>query len=330
MKKSVFRFAAVALLCTLCIAPSWAQTSRATLSGNVSDPTGGRVPNARVELTNQDQNVVRNAVANGSGFYEFEAVDPGNYKVKITFTGFSTFETAPFALGAAQLANIDATLKVGDTSTIVEVSADTVQLQTEGPARSGTISSTQATELPIATRNPVSLALTLPGVSTSRGGFGSSTFVVNGGRGRSNNFLLDGTENNDISVAGQAFQVTNTDAVSQVSVQTSNFDAEFGRAGGAVVNTITKSGTNTLHGTASFLVESTRINAITNQEALNTDVQKRCHPLPGTGPHAEVIGGEGIPRFPGDRLAGLERCPGAVRIVHLQDFALSPDVAAAQ
>ena len=71
---------------------------------------------------------------------------------------------------------------------------------------------------------------------------------MNGARGRSNNFLLDGTENNDISVAGQAFQVKIPDAVQEVSIQTANYDAEFGRAGGAVVNTIIKSGTNDFHG----------------------------------------------------------------------------------
>ena len=116
-------------------------------------------------------------------------------------------------------------------------------------------------------------SLTLPGVSTNRFGLGISTFSVNGSRGRSNNFLLDGTENNDISVAGQAFQVTNPDAVQEISVQTGNYDAEYGRAGGAVVNTITRSGTNAYHGTAGYLIESTRFDAITTIQALDPAVQ---------------------------------------------------------
>src|SRR5262249_62333534 len=116
--------------------------------------------------------------------------------------------------------------------------------QPEAPARGRNIDATRLTELPIATRNPVSLALTLPGVSTNRFSTGVQSFSANGGRGRSNNFLIDGTENNDISVAGQGFQIKNPDAVKEVSVQTSNYDAEFGRAGGAVINTITRSGSN--------------------------------------------------------------------------------------
>ena len=271
-----------ALVILLSCPPIWAQTSRASLSGNVTDPSGAIVVTAKVQLTIVDQNVVRNTDVNSSGVYQFDAVDPGNYKLKVTANGFSVYETRTFLLTGAQVATIDPRLEVGAANTIIEVAADAVLLQTEAPARGGTIAPTQATQLPIASRNPVSLALTLPGVSTSRGGFGQSTFVVNGGRGRSNNFMLDGTENNDISVAGQAFEVTNTDAVREVSVQTSNFDAEFGRAGGAVVNTITKSGSNAFHGTAGYLAESTRLNAITNQEALNADVAKRGHPLPGT------------------------------------------------
>src|SRR4029078_2824186 len=128
------------------------------------------------------------------------------------------------------------------------------------------IDEVKITELPFAGRNPVTLAQTLPGVSSNRYGFGVGTFSVNGSRGRSNNFLIDGTENNDISVAGQAFQITNPDAVQEVSVQTANFDAEFGRAGGAVINTITKSGGNDFHGSLSYLLDSTYDDAITNTQ----------------------------------------------------------------
>ena len=124
--------------------------------------------------------------------------------------------------------------------------------------------------------------MTLPGVTTNRNGFGNATFAVNGARGRSNNFLIDGTENNDISVAGQAFQITNPDAVQETTVQTSNFDSEFGRAGGAVVNIVTRSGTNSIHGTASYLIESTVADAISNLQAQDPAVLKRGHPLAGT------------------------------------------------
>jgi outer membrane receptor protein involved in Fe transport len=96
--------------------------------------------------------------------------------------------------------------------------------------------------LPYASGNPVSLALTMPGITTSKYATPTATFVVNGGRGRSNNFMIDGTDNNDISIAGQLLTIINPSSVQEVSVQTSNYDAEFGRAGGAVVNVITRSG----------------------------------------------------------------------------------------
>jgi hypothetical protein len=110
--------------------------------------------------------------------------------------------------------------------------------------RGGNISTRQITDLPIATNaaatnQPCRSCADAAGVSSNRSGVGIGTFSVNGARSRSNNFLLDGTENNDISVAGQGAQINNTDVVQEVSVQTSNYDAEFGRAGGAVINVIT-------------------------------------------------------------------------------------------
>lgn len=155
-------------------------------------------------------------------------------------------------------------------------------LQYEAPVRGGNLTSAVLTTLPVSSRDPVQLALTLPGVSTNRFGFGVGTFVVNGSRGRSNNFMVDGTENNDVSVAGQLSQILNPDAVAEVSVQTSNFDAEYGRAGGAVVNTITKSGTNDVHGSLSYVLDATIDDAITNTQSLNDEVKKRGHPFPGT------------------------------------------------
>ena len=171
-------------------------------------------------------------------------------------------------VNANQTSAVDAQLAPGEQQVTVDVVSEAgAALQTEAPVRGGNISTQQVTELPFATRNPVALALTLPGVSSNRGGFGVGTFSVNGARGRSNNFLIDGTENNDISVAGQGFQITNPDAVQEVSVQTSNYDSEFGRSGGAVVNTITKSGTNEFHGTLSYLLDSRVDDAITSSES---------------------------------------------------------------
>ncbi|MFN2510508.1 MAG: carboxypeptidase regulatory-like domain-containing protein [Pyrinomonadaceae bacterium] len=199
------------------------------------------------------------------GIYRFDAVDLGPYSLSITASGFGELTKTGIIVNANQTSTVDAQLEPGGQQVTVDVVSEAgAALQTEAPVRGGNISTTQVTELPFAGRNPVALALTLPGVSSNRGGFGVGTFSVNGARGRSNNFLIDGTENNDISVAGQGFQITNPDAVQEVSVQTSNYDSEFGRAGGAVVNTITKGGTNEFHGTLSFFLDSTRDDAITS------------------------------------------------------------------
>ena len=165
----------------------------------------------------------------------------------------------------AGIRTIDAKLEIGTQNQVIEVSGDAVTLQVDSPVRSSPINSKQITELPFSGRNPVALALTVPGVSTSRIGVGGTgSFSMNGSRSRSNNFLIDGTENNDISVAGEAFSITLPDMVQETSVQTSNYDAEFGRAAGAVVNVVTND------------------DAITTTQGLDPAVQKRGKPLSGT------------------------------------------------
>jgi hypothetical protein len=270
-----------ALFCLSLTAMS--QTSRGTVTGTVTDPNSAVIAGATVTLTNTETNVSRTTVSNEEGFYRFDAVDLGTYSVKISSTNFSDVLKTGVEVRANQVSDVGAQMQPGSQQVTVDVTADAGQLlQTEAPVRGGNIEAAKITELPFAGRNPVSLALTLPGVSSNRFGFGVGTFSVNGSRGRSNNFLIDGTENNDISVAGQAFQITNPDAVQEVSVQTSNYDAEFGRAGGAVVNTITKSGGNDYHGSLSYLLDSTHDDAITNIQAQDPAVQLRGHPLPGT------------------------------------------------
>lgn len=245
-----------------------AQTSRGTVSGTVADPTGAVISGASVTLTNIATTVERTTVTTDEGFYRFDAVDPGSYSIKFTATGFGEVIKTNIPIEGGQTVEVNAPLAPGGQQVTVDVTAEgTALLQTEAPVRGGNIETKRVTELPYAGRNPVALALTLPGVSTNRGGAGASTFSVNGARGRSNNFLIDGTENNDISVAGQGFQITNPDAVQEVSIQTSNYDAEFGRAGGGVINTVTKSGTNDFHGTINFLYDTTYDDALTSGQS---------------------------------------------------------------
>lgn len=262
---------------------AFGQTSRGTVTGTVTDATGAVISGASVTLTNTGTNLTRSTVTNKEGFYRFDAVDLGDYKVKIAAQGFADITKTNILVTANQTANINSQLSIGTQELVVDVTSETgTSLQTETVVRGGNIDSKRIMELPFQNLNPTQLALTLPGVSTERFGFSQNTYSINGSRGRSNNFMIDGTENNDISVAGQAFDIKIPDAVVEVSVQTSNFDAEFGRAGGGVFNTITKSGTNKFHGTASWRYDSTRDDAITNIQSLDPAIQKRGYAPYGT------------------------------------------------
>jgi Carboxypeptidase regulatory-like domain len=280
MKNRILAFALVLLTLPF---TTFAQTSRGSVSGVVTDPTGAVISGATVVLTNTATTVSRSTVTNDEGLYRFDAVDLGTYLVKFTAPNFGAVVKSNVVVSANLTSTVDAQLAPGTQELSVDVTAESGALiQTDAPVRGGNIDATRITELPIAGRNPVAFALTLPGVSTNRFAFGVGTFSVNGGRGRSNNFLIDGTENNDISVAGQGFQIKNPDAVSEVSVQTSNYDAEFGRAGGAVINAITKSGTNQYHGTLSWQYDSTRDDAITNTQSTDPEIKLRGYPPYGT------------------------------------------------
>ncbi|HET9789518.1 MAG TPA: TonB-dependent receptor, partial [Pyrinomonadaceae bacterium] len=288
----------IAMLLSLALVVQ-AQTSRGTVSGTVADTTGAVVSGASVTLTNTETTLSRTAVTNDAGFYRFDAVDLGTYSLTISASGFGTVTKTGVVVNANQTSAVDAQLAPGEQQVTVDVVSEAgAALQTEAPVRGGNISTTQVTELPFSTRNPVSLALTLPGVSSNRGGFGVGTFSVNGARGRSNNFLIDGTENNDISVAGQGFQITNPDAVQEVSVQTSNYDSEFGRSGGAVVNTITKSGTNEFHGSLSYLLDSRVDDAITSSESRDPEIAENGLPFGIENIYSGTLGGPlFLPRF---------------------------------
>jgi outer membrane receptor protein involved in Fe transport len=294
-----FRLTTLLLSILLAAAAASAQTSRGTVSGNLTDPNGAVVSGANVTLTNLETNVSRSTTSNSEGFYRFDAVDPGTYSVKINAPGFAEVTKTNVPVLANQVADVSAQVAVGGTEITIDVTADGgALLQTESPVRGGNIVAAQITQLPVSGRNPVALALTLPGVSSNRGGFGVGTFSVNGARGRSNNFLIDGTENNDISVAGQGFQITNTDAVQEVSVQTTNFDAEFGRSGGAVVNVITRGGTNDLHGTLSYLLDSRVDDAVTSSESRDPDIRANGLPFGIENIFSGTVGGPAyFPRF---------------------------------
>jgi Carboxypeptidase regulatory-like domain/TonB-dependent Receptor Plug Domain len=242
------------------------QTSRGTVTGVVTDSNGAIVPNANIELKQLSTNQTRTATSNNEGIYRFDAVDLGVYEVTISTSGFKTLVRKNVEIQANRVVTIDGKLEVGTDTVTVEVeSSSSDLLQIGDTTRGGNIVARDIAKLPSAGLNPYTLARTLPGVTTATGSgaeFGNSAqFSINGQRPRGNNYLVDGVENNDISVTGPSIVNSNEDAVQEVSIQTGLFSAEFGRAGGGVFNTITKSGTNQFHGTGKWLYLSQAFNA---------------------------------------------------------------------
>lgn len=264
------------LLVIVCVMVSgfvFGQTSRGTLTGTVTDSSGAVVVKATVTITQAGTNLTRQTTTNEAGIYRFDAVDLGTYTLSVQGAGFAREEMSGIAIQAAHTTNIDVSLKVGAASEVVTVEASgfEVLLQTSEQVRGANLSERTVSTLPVPSLDSLTLAQLLPGVSIinqNLGGFinqsGTYAFAVNGQRPRGNNFMIDGVENNDISVTGPAFTITNPDAVQEINIQTSNFSAEFGRAGGAVFNQVTKSGTNDLHGTATYIYTGSAFASLTH------------------------------------------------------------------
>ena len=269
MKEFRFTFIATVLITLLALSSvALAQTSKGFVVGTVLDQNGGAVPGASVKITNKETGVVRETTAQSDGSFRLDAVDPGTYSVEISGTGFKTATRASVSVSAAQTTDVSSQLEVGNPSEIVTVSSnDSVELQTSDGTRVSTLNQKEITELPVAGLNPVNLVFTLPGVVDPgglAGGFVQGTeFSVNGLRPRANNQLIDGLENNDNSITGQSYQPTVRDGYSEVTILGSNFSAEYGRAGGAVVNVITRSGSNEFHGSGYDVIQNSAFSSLT-------------------------------------------------------------------
>lgn len=258
------------LICLSFAAIAFGQTSKGFIVGSVVDPNGAAVTNAAVKITNKATGANRETVSGGDGNYRLDAVDPGTYTMTITVSGFQTTTRENIVVAAAQTAEVPITLTLTGASATVEVTADsTVGLQTTGGERSNTFEQRQITELPVAGLNPTNLVFTLPGVidigKTAAGGFAQGTeFSVNGLRGRANNQLIDGLDNNDNAITGQSYQPTVRDGYNEVAILQSNYSAEYGRAGGAIVNVTTRSGTNRFRGSVYDVIQNSAFNSLTS------------------------------------------------------------------
>ena len=233
------------------VLPLELQAQTAAISGTITDSSGAVVTGAEVTARNLATNSSRTASSSSTGAYSITNLEVGAYEVAAKKDGFKTFRLSSVELTVAQVTTIDAVLQPGTASEEVTVQANTVApIDLETSQVSNLVDQQQMKDLPLITRDPYSLVLLSPGTSQTNTGLGG--FTVNGSRERNNNFMLDGVDNNDTSVPGIPDGVlgANPDSTEEFRVITNNFNAEYGRNTGAIIEVVTKSGTNSFHGGA--------------------------------------------------------------------------------
>ncbi len=266
----VSRVALLAACATLAV-PAFAQFDSGAVLGSVRDNSGALVAGARVELTvvGKGTHIVRQADSNGA--FEFDSLQPGDYVLLVSSAGFSGSKTDSFHIDAGTRRRVDLALTLGQVSDTVTVTGAAATLETETSDRGQTIQGEEAVTLPLNGRSYADLAQLVPGVRRSLIATVASTpprdasYNVNGLTSMDNSFLLDGIDNNAYQEANQGYSnqavIPSPDALSEFRVQTDNYSAEYGRAGGAIVNATTRSGSNALHGAAYDYLRNTVLNA---------------------------------------------------------------------
>ncbi|CDM64377.1 TonB-dependent receptor [Pyrinomonas methylaliphatogenes] len=232
-----------------------AQTTTGEIRGTVTDVNGSAVAGASVIARNQGTNVENRTTTTGEGVYAIPNLIPGRYSIIVESPGFKRSITTDVSVNLGQITTVDVVLQPGGVQESVTVTAGAeVLLQRDQSQLSTTIESRRMAELPVnvAGAGLDVVALSVPGVFPGFGNVNSNgiTLSVNGQRARSNNFTIDGMDNNDLSIGGPSFFIDNADLVGELQIITNNFSAQYGRNQGAIVNYVTKSGTNEFHGSA--------------------------------------------------------------------------------
>jgi hypothetical protein len=242
----------VAALCLVGSGGLQAQTTSATVSGSVKDTQGGVLPGAAVTLTSETQGTVQTVTTDALGSFLFPYVRPDTYALRITLDSFQSAEQTGLVVNANdRIMAGTLTLAVGRMAETVTVIAQTSDLQLKGGERSFTLQLAALQSIGVAGRSFFGLALMVPGVvPTSAAPTDISAFNVNGQRANSNNVTIDGVANIDTGNNGANMVQTNIDAIAEFKVLTSSYQAEYGRAVGAQVQVVTRSGTQSFRGSA--------------------------------------------------------------------------------
>lgn len=249
----------------------YAQFDSGAVLGNIKDPSGAIINGASVELLNVAKGVKSTRQTDQSGSYEFDSVQPGEYVLSVAAPGFQSSKTDVFRVNVGARQRVDLGLSVGAVGETVTVSGAAAQLETDTSDRGQTIQGTEAVTLPLNGRSYADLAQLVPGVRRSLIATVASnpprdaSYNVNGLTSMDNNFILDGIDNNAYQEANQGYSnqavIPSPDSLQEFKVQTDNYSAEYGRAGGAIVNANTRSGGNAFHGGVYEYFRNTVLNA---------------------------------------------------------------------
>src|SRR5712692_6049860 len=242
---SVWSFLVVISFLTISL---FAQTPTGTVVGTITDSTGATLPNATITIRDVAIGSARTTMSSNAGAYEFTTLHPSNYEITVEATGFRKAIQSNITVAVGDVIRADIKMQVGATQEIVEVKGEAPLIEPDKSSVSYGVAPIQIQTLPILNRNFINLALITPGSLPQAPGTQAGGFSVSGMRAQSNNFTLDGVNNNDPQVNGPLNTFNMADAVQEFTVQTSIAGAEVGRNTGAQVSIITKSGTNKYHG----------------------------------------------------------------------------------
>ena len=255
-----------ALLFTLCVCTG--QDITGTITGIVKDASGAVVPNAQVTATNTGTQAHFEFTSDDTGTYTARAIPIGVYDLAVTSQGFKRYQATNIRLQVNEVLRVDVTLDIGAAAETVTVAGQAVSVDTSSQTLKTVVDQKRIEELPLNGRNPTQLMRLVAGVVPDPSGSVTSSTTypgvtpvsINGARSNATNYVLDGAQNND-HYSNAPNPLPNPDALQEFSVQVNNFSAEFGRQAGGVVNAVTKSGTNDIHGSAFEFVRNNALNA---------------------------------------------------------------------
>ncbi|HYL39152.1 MAG TPA: TonB-dependent receptor [Bryobacteraceae bacterium] len=282
------------ILSLLAVGLIYGQVTSGSILGSVQDPSGASVVNAKVTVRNVDTNASQSLTTSTDGRFRFPQLPVGSYELTVEAPGFAKFLQGPIVLRLNEEAEVPIKLSLAGVTESVNITSDAPLINTTTAEVGVNFDTKRIENLPLApNHNVFNLALSVAGVSQLSGGNssfadGGVSFSVNGARTRSNNFMIDGADINQPSITGATQRIENPDTVAEFRLITNQFQAEYGRTAGAVVNIITKRGTNAFHGTAYWSNNNNHFNSLSN---LNKQAGFKSAPYRNENQFAGTLGG---------------------------------------